>query len=112
MVYSAPARGVSVAVVVVHCEIGSHPPNAVFVYRQDSSSTTPRLFQTLVSEHDYWLATAPPQASGSKLSLPVKGYGPSDSVANPSIHATLTWQWRGSGYQETSGEPSHQLSGS
>ena len=111
-VYATPARGVLLAVVVVHCKIASHPPNAVFVYLQDSSSTTPRLIQTLVNEHDYWLATAPPRASGSQLSLPVEGYAPSDSGANPSIRATLTWQWSGTGYQETSPEPSHQFSGS
>ncbi|HEX6392977.1 MAG TPA: hypothetical protein VFZ97_06015, partial [Acidimicrobiales bacterium] len=111
VLYTTPADGVPVAVVVVHCEVASHPPNAVFVYRLDSSSTTPRLFQVLVSEHDYWLATAPPRASGSELSLQVEGYGPSDSGANPSIRATLSWQWRGNGYQETSPEPSHQLSG-
>ena len=111
VVYPTPAPGVSLAVVVVHCEIASHPPNAVFVYRQDSPSVTPRLWQTLVSEHDYWLATAPPQPNGTKLTLAVEGYRPSDSGATPSIRATLSWRWNGSGYQETSPEPSHQFSG-
>lgn len=111
VVYATPAHGVSVAVVVVHCEIASHPPNAVFVYRRGRSSVQPQLVQQLVTERDYWLATAPPRANGAELTLAVDGYGPSDSGANPSIHTTLTWQWRGNGYQETSPEPSHQLSG-
>jgi hypothetical protein len=112
VVYATPAPRVSVAVIVVHCEIASHPPNAVYVYGLASSSTTPRLLQRLVNEHDYWLATAAPQANGANLSLRVEGYAPSDSGADPSIHATLTWKWTTSGYQETSPEPTHQLSGS
>lgn len=111
VVYATPAPDVPLAVVVVHCEIASHPPNAVFVYRRGRSSAQPQLVQQLVTEHDYWLATAPPRANGIELTLAVEGYGPSDSGSNPLIHTTLTWQWRGSRYQKTSLEPSHQLSG-
>ena len=112
VVYATPAPQVSVAVVVVHCEIASHPPNAVFVYSSGSAHGSPRLFQQLVGEHDYWLVTGPPQANGVNLRLPVEGYRPTDSGADPSIRVTLTWRWTGSGYEETSPEPSHQLSGS
>lgn len=111
VVYATPMSGVSLAIAVVHCKIASHPPIAVFVYRWAGRSP-PKLVQTLVTEHDYWLAAGPPLVRDTELSLPVHGYRPSDSGAHPSIHTTLRWQWTSDGYQETSPEPTHQMSGS
>ena len=110
VVYAKPGK-TPLAIVVVHCHIGSHPPNAVFVYGTGTPRSSPVLLQTLVNEHDYWLATAPPRVNGTGFTLPVAGYHPEDSGANPSIHMNLEWLWGGDDYQELSKEPPHETSG-
>jgi len=88
-----PETSVVLAVVVVSCKYAADPPTAVLVYDWAASPTQPHLAQTLVTEHDYWVATAPPLASGTALTLAVQGYGPNDAGASPSVHAVLVWRW-------------------
>jgi hypothetical protein len=104
-------QGAQVAVVVVRCLNASNPPNAVFVYDGATGPTTPHLAQTLVTEHDFWVAEGPPVIQGSTLTLRVSGYQPSDPRYLPSVHTNLTWTWSGGAYHETSPEPPHQYSG-
>jgi len=111
VVLAQPELGVEYAIVVVACQFASNPPNAVFAYDAASSPTTPHLAQTLITEHDYWVATGPPVATGPNLALHVNGYQGNDPGYLPSVHATLTWTWTNGSYRETSPEPSHSYSG-
>jgi len=108
--YATPAPGTAVAIVVARCE-ASNPPNAVYVYQAAGAASTPDAVQTLVTEHDFWVATAAPVVSGSGLSITVDGYQPSDPRSNPSVHTVLTWTWEHGAYKETSVEPPHEFSG-
>ena len=111
VVLAQPETAVELAIVVVSCRGASNPPTAVFVYDGATSVTTPHLAQTLVTEHDYWVATGPPVVTGPNLTLHATGYGPNDPGYLPSVRATLTWTWVDGSYRETSAEPPHQFSG-
>ena len=106
-----PPTGAELGIAVVSCRSAADPPTAVFVYDGAASTTAPHLLQTLVTEHDYWVATEPPVVTDRGLSLAVEGYGPDDPASSPSIRAVLTWVWQDGAYRETSPEPGHELSG-
>lgn len=106
--YPVPVPGVQLAVVLVRCNSGAGtPPVAVYVYDRATSTGSPHLAGTLVTDGDGWQA-ATFGVNGATISLPVAGFS-SGSLPNccPDVRATLVWRWSGSKYELVSPIPPH-----
>lgn len=106
--YATPHHNRPVAVALVRCNAGAgSPSSSLFVYDGSTSRTTPHLAAALLTASDNWVVNDF-TAAGSTLTVPVLGFS-SDSVARccGDVHATLTWQWNGTGYALEGTPPPH-----
>jgi hypothetical protein len=106
--YPNPTPGVQLAAVLVRCNVGAGtPPVALYLYDRATSTRSPHLVETLVTDTDEWQANTF-AVNGAMIDLPVAGFS-SNAIPNccPDVRTTLAWRWTGSTYQLLSSIPQH-----